>query len=93
MVQFTWGTDMSLAVSDMREWVDIIGGLIAIFIVFLFLRNMRSALILGLSIPISIIATFVMMYYFDFPLNMMSMGGLAIGVGIHIMETSLKKEL
>ena len=61
-----------------------IGGLIAIFIVFLFLRNMRSALILGLSIPISIIATFVMMYYFDLSLNMMSMGGLAIGVGMLI---------
>ncbi|MBN2401892.1 MAG: efflux RND transporter permease subunit, partial [Spirochaetes bacterium] len=60
------------------------GGLIAIFVVFLFLRNIRSALILGLSIPISIIATFVMMYYFDLSLNMMSMGGLAIGVGMLI---------
>jgi len=60
------------------------GGLIAILVVFVFLRNIRSALILGLSIPISIIATFIMMYYFDLSLNMMSMGGLAIGVGMLI---------
>src|SRR6056297_697307 len=60
------------------------GGLIAILVVFIFLRNIRSALILGLSIPISIIATFIMMYYFDLSLNMMSMGGLAIGVGMLI---------
>jgi HAE1 family hydrophobic/amphiphilic exporter-1 len=61
-----------------------IGGIIAIFVVFLFLRNIRSALILGLSIPISIVTTFIVMYYFDITLNMMSMGGLAIGVGMLI---------
>ncbi|MBN1501436.1 MAG: efflux RND transporter permease subunit [Spirochaetes bacterium] len=62
----------------------IIGGLIAVFVVFLFLRSFKSSLILGLSIPISIIATFIAMYYFDISLNMMSMGGLAIGVGMLI---------
>jgi len=60
------------------------GGLIAILVVFIMLRNIRSALILGLSIPVSIIATFIAMYYFDISLNMMSMGGLAIGVGMLI---------
>ncbi len=62
----------------------IVGGFIAVFIVFLFLKNLRSALILGLSIPISIIATFIVMYYSDITLNMMSMGGLALGVGMLI---------
>jgi HAE1 family hydrophobic/amphiphilic exporter-1 len=62
----------------------IIGGIIAIFVVFVFLRNIRASLILGLSIPISIITTFVVMYYFDLSLNLMSMGGLAIGVGMLI---------
>lgn len=62
----------------------VIGGLIAILVVFIFLRSFRSALILGFSIPISIIATFIAMYYFDISLNMMSMGGLAIGVGMLI---------
>ncbi len=60
------------------------GALIAIIVVFIFLRNIRSALILGLSIPVSIITTFIMMYYFDLSLNMMSMGGLALGVGMLI---------
>lgn len=62
----------------------IIGGLIAILVVFIFLRNIRSSLILGLSIPISIITTFVVMYFSGITLNIMSMGGLAIGVGMLI---------
>ncbi|HPI12993.1 MAG TPA: efflux RND transporter permease subunit [Spirochaetota bacterium] len=60
------------------------GGIIAILVVFIMLRNLRSALILGLSIPVSIVATFIAMYYFDISLNMMSMGGLALGVGMLI---------
>ncbi|MDY6935656.1 MAG: efflux RND transporter permease subunit [Spirochaetota bacterium] len=62
----------------------ILGGIIAVFVVFIFLRSIRSSIILGLSIPISMIATFIVMYYFDLTLNMMSMGGLAIGVGMLI---------
>ncbi len=60
------------------------GGLIAILVVLAMLRSIRSAIILGLSIPVSIIATFIAMYYYDISLNMMSMGGLAIGVGMLI---------
>ncbi len=60
------------------------GGVIAIFVVFIFLRSMRAALILGLSIPLSIIITFIGMYIFDLSLNMMSLGGLALGVGMLI---------
>ncbi|MBP7583038.1 MAG: efflux RND transporter permease subunit [Spirochaetes bacterium] len=60
------------------------GGLIAILVVLVMLRNIRSALILGLSIPVSIVATFIAMYFLDISLNMMSMGGLAIGVGMLI---------
>ncbi|MBN1495697.1 MAG: efflux RND transporter permease subunit [Spirochaetes bacterium] len=60
------------------------GSLLAILVVFVFLRNIRSALILGLSIPLSIIATFIAMYANGISLNMMSMGGLALGVGLLI---------
>ena len=60
------------------------GSVLAIIIVFIFLRNIRSALILGLSIPLSIIATFIAMYVNGISLNMMSMGGLALGVGMLI---------
>ncbi|MCX8125099.1 MAG: efflux RND transporter permease subunit, partial [Spirochaetes bacterium] len=60
------------------------GALIAILVVLVILRNVRASLIMGLSIPVSIITSFVLMYFFDLSLNMMSMGGLAIGVGMLI---------
>ncbi|MBN2041593.1 MAG: efflux RND transporter permease subunit [Spirochaetes bacterium] len=62
----------------------ILGGIIVVFVVFIFLRNFKASIILGLAIPISIIATFIAMYYFGFTLNMMSMGGLTLGVGMLI---------
>ncbi|MBN2159580.1 MAG: efflux RND transporter permease subunit [Spirochaetes bacterium] len=60
------------------------GSVLAILVVLIFLRNIRSSLILGLSIPLSIIATFIAMYANGISLNMMSMGGLALGVGLLI---------
>ncbi|MDD4570830.1 MAG: efflux RND transporter permease subunit, partial [Tepidanaerobacteraceae bacterium] len=60
----------------------VIGGIIAIFVIYLFLQNLRSTLIIGLSIPISIIATFVLIYFNKLTLNMLSLGGLALGVGM-----------
>lgn len=58
------------------------GGIIAILVIYLFLRNLRSTLVIGLSIPISIIATFVLIYFNKLTLNMLSLGGLALGVGM-----------
>jgi len=60
----------------------ITGGIIAVMVIYLFLQNFRSTLVIGLSIPISIIATFVMVYFGNLTLNMMSLGGLALGVGM-----------
>jgi len=60
----------------------ILGGILAIIVLFLFLRNLQSTTIIGLSIPISVIATFFLMYAFDVSLNIMSLGGLALGVGM-----------
>lgn len=60
----------------------IIGGLIAVLVIYLFLRNLRSTFIIALSIPISIIATFVLVYFNKLTLNIMSLGGLALGVGM-----------
>jgi len=74
---------IELSISNMiKNAVE--GALIAILVVLVILRNMRAALIMGLSIPVSIITSFVLMYFFDLSLNMMSMGGLAIGVGMLI---------
>ncbi|HOE10887.1 MAG TPA: efflux RND transporter permease subunit [bacterium] len=58
------------------------GGLLAIGILFVFLRHIRSTFIVGLSIPVSIIATFNLMYFVDLSLNIMTLGGLALGSGM-----------
>ena len=60
----------------------IIGGLLAILILYFFLRDFASTLIISLSIPVSVIATFNLMYGFDLTLNIMSLGGLALGIGL-----------
>jgi len=60
----------------------VIGGLLAVFILFLFLRDRRSTLIIALVIPVSILATFFVMQQFGVSLNIMSLGGLALGVGM-----------
>ncbi len=58
------------------------GGLLAIFILYLFLRNGSTTFIIALSIPISIIATFALLFFNGLTLNQMSFGGLALGIGL-----------
>ncbi len=64
----------------------LIGIALAFFILFFFLRNFRSSLIITFSVPISIMATLILMFFtnmfFKMGLNMMSLGGLALGVGM-----------
>lgn len=58
------------------------GGLLAIIILLIFLRSFKTTLVIALSIPISIITTFVILYFADITLNMMTIGGLALGIGM-----------
>jgi multidrug efflux pump subunit AcrB len=60
----------------------LIGGLLAIAILLLFLRDIRPTLVVGFAIPVSLMTAFVMMYFSNVTLNVMSMGGLALGVGM-----------
>ena len=60
----------------------VLGGLLAVAILFVFLRNLASTLIIGTAIPLSIIATFMVMYFSKLELNMMTLGGLALGMGM-----------
>ena len=62
--------------------IALIGGVLAVFVLFIFLRNLPTTLIISVSIPLSIITTFVFMYLFDLTINMMSLGGLALGIGM-----------
>lgn len=58
------------------------GGLLAILILYIFLRNGSTTFIIALSIPISIIATFGLLFFNNLTLNQMSFGGLALGIGL-----------
>lgn len=58
------------------------GAILAMMIVLLFLRSFRKTFIIGVSIPLAILATFVMMGMSDLTLNIMSLGGLALGTGL-----------
>ena len=60
------------------------GGGLAILVLLFFLRNLRSTVAISLSIPISIVATFALMYFGGFTLNLMTLGGLALGVGMMV---------
>ena len=60
----------------------VIGGLLAVIILLLFLKDIRPTLVIALSIPISVIATFIMIYFAGITLNMISLGGLALGIGM-----------
>jgi HAE1 family hydrophobic/amphiphilic exporter-1 len=72
---------ISSAIGEVRE-AAIIGGLLAILVLYLFLRDARATLITGVAIPVSVIGTFLLMYAFDLSLNIMSLGGIALAVGM-----------
>lgn len=58
------------------------GGILAILVLFFFLHNIRSVIIIAIAIPMSVIATFIALDAAGISLNMMSMGGLALGIGM-----------
>ena len=60
----------------------IIGGILAIMVLLYFLKNLRSTLIIGAAIPISVVITFFLMYSSNISLNIISLGGLALGIGM-----------
>ncbi len=69
------------AVKEVRN-AAVIGGGLAILVLLVFLRDLRSTIIIATSIPLSVIATFMLMYRMDISLNIMSLGGLTLGIGM-----------
>ncbi|MFC1694080.1 efflux RND transporter permease subunit [Candidatus Latescibacterota bacterium] len=65
-----------------------LGGIFALIILFLFLRNISSTAIIATAIPISIIATFGLIYFGGFTLNIITFGGLALGIGM-LVDSSI----
>ncbi len=72
---------ISRSIHDLQE-TAVIGGVLAILIITFFLRNFRSTFVVALSIPISVISTFALLYFCGFTLNTISLSGLALAVGL-----------
>lgn len=74
------------AINDVK-FDAVIGGLLAILIIFLFLRDGWSTFVISLSLPVSIVATFFFMDQFGLSLNVMSLGGLALATGLVVDDS------
>ena len=74
------------AISDVKKDA-VIGGLLAILVIFLFLRDGWSTFVIGLSLPVSIVTTFFFMGQFGLSLNVMSLGGLALATGLVVDDS------
>ncbi|WP_025113720.1 efflux RND transporter permease subunit [Lysinibacillus fusiformis] len=75
------GNYVDVAISNIGSSL-ILGGLFAMFVLFVFLRSVKSPIIIGIAIPYSVIVTFVLMFFADFSLNIMTLGALALGIGM-----------
>ncbi|MGM9923239.1 MAG: efflux RND transporter permease subunit [Bacillus sp. (in: firmicutes)] len=80
-VLFDQGDYIALAIGNISSSL-VIGGVLAMLILIMFLRSIKSPIIIGIAIPYSVIVTFVLMYFSNFTLNIMTLGGLALGIGM-----------
>jgi hydrophobic/amphiphilic exporter-1 (mainly G- bacteria), HAE1 family len=69
------------AIREVRN-AALLGGLFAILVLYAFLRDARATYVIGIAIPVSVIGTFLLMYAADVSLNIMSLGGIALAVGM-----------
>lgn len=60
----------------------LVGGILAIFFIFVFLRDWRPTLTIALAIPLSVITTFIAFYLAGYTINLLTLGGLALGIGM-----------
>jgi HAE1 family hydrophobic/amphiphilic exporter-1 len=69
------------SISELQE-TAMIGGVLAVIVIMFFLRSLRSTMVVALSIPISVISTFSLIYFMGFTLNTISLSGLALATGL-----------
>ena len=72
---------IAAAVSEVEE-TGLVGVLLAVAVLFVFLRRLGVTAVISLAIPISVVATFNLMYFGELSLNLMTLGGLALGAGM-----------
>ncbi|MCF8221731.1 MAG: efflux RND transporter permease subunit [Bacteroidales bacterium] len=75
------GQFIDQAIGEVEE-TALIGIILAVFILFIFLRRIGTTLVVSIAIPVSIIATFNLMYFNGLSINIMTLGGLALGAGM-----------
>lgn len=80
-ILFDQGDYIQLAIGNIGQSL-ILGGIFAMLVLLLFLKSVRSPIIVGVAIPYSVIVTFVLMYFADFALNILTLGALALGIGM-----------
>lgn len=80
-ILFDQGDYVKLAINNIGQSL-LLGGLFAMIVLFFFLKGIRSPIIIGVAIPYSVIVTFVLMFFADFSLNIMTLGALALGIGM-----------
>ncbi|PCI64041.1 MAG: acriflavin resistance protein [Gammaproteobacteria bacterium] len=80
-VQFDQSRFIEQSIDEVKSSL-LFGGLLAICVLWLFLRDFRLTAIIATAIPLSVIASFIFMYRYDVSLNIMSLGGLTLGVGM-----------
>lgn len=78
-------------IADVKESI-ILGSLLAVIVVLLFLANVRSTIITGLALPNSLIGAFILMYFSNFSINMMSLLGLSLAVGLLVDDAIVVRE-
>ncbi len=79
------GMDMSASVKltvNSTGRTALLGGVLAMLMIYLFLRNIRPTIAVGIAIPVSIIVTFIPIYAVGYTLNLLTLGGLALGIGM-----------
>jgi HAE1 family hydrophobic/amphiphilic exporter-1 len=81
MVVENQGDFIEASISEVSDSA-LIGIFFAVVVLFLFLRNWGATLVVSMSIPLSVVATFGLMYFNDLTLNLMTLGGLALGAGM-----------
>ncbi|MCA9114140.1 MAG: efflux RND transporter permease subunit [Planctomycetaceae bacterium] len=69
------------AVQNIQQ-AAVLGMGLAVVVLILFLHSFRSTLVIGVSMPLAVLATFILMYFQGFTLNIVSFGGLALGIGM-----------
>ncbi len=79
--------DIKLAINSVRS-AAVLGGLLAVVILFVFLHNVRSTFIISFSIPVSVLLAFIALKLNGQSLNLMTLGGLTVGIGM-IVDSSI----